>query len=85
MKTKTTEKTDSSKPVLEETYETEIEFTCPVRGLVKQKVKVKRYQGCTPAPDVDILPSKSVTDKLDMKYSGLILEDDTVVDKEDDV
>lgn len=31
-------------PNIEEVYETEITFTCPVRGLVKQKVKVKRYK-----------------------------------------
>ena len=70
------------KPVLEETYETEIECMCPVRGLVKQKVKVKRYQGCTPTPIVDIRPSSSLADKLDLKYSGLMLEDDTVEDGE---
>lgn len=71
-------------PVLESTYETEIEFTCPVRGLVKQKVKVKRYQGSQPVPVVDIRPSNSLTDKLDAKHSGLMLEDDTVDDKGDD-
>lgn len=71
-------------PVLEETYETEIEFMCPVRGLVKQKVKVKRYQGCQPTPVVDIRPNNSLADQLDIKYSGLMLEDDTVQDGESD-
>jgi len=31
-------------PNLEKIYETTITFTCPVRGLVTQKVKVKRYK-----------------------------------------
>lgn len=71
-------------PVLESTYETEIEFMCPVRGLVKQKVKVKRYQGSIPTPIVDIRPSSALTDQLDAKHSGLMLDDSTVEDKEDE-
>jgi hypothetical protein len=31
-------------PRIEEIYEEEVTFTCPVRGLVKQKVKVKRFK-----------------------------------------
>ena len=61
-----------------ETYETEIEFTCPVRGLVKQKVKVKRYQSGVEQNVINTLPSSALTDKLDAKYSGLLLGDDTV-------
>lgn len=68
-------------PVPENIYETEIEFICPVRGLVKQKVKVKRYRGSEPQPVVDIRPSNAITDQLDGKYSGLMLDDNTV-DKE---
>jgi hypothetical protein len=37
-------------PAVLETYETEIEFTCPVRGKVKQKVKVKRLAPIEAAP-----------------------------------
>lgn len=70
--------------VLLDTYETEIEFTCPVRGLVKQKVKVKRYQATDHRPVVDMLPSSSLTDQLDQKFSGLLLGDDTVDDNEKD-
>ena len=85
MKKKVIQQQQSEKePVLESTYETEIEFVCPVRGLVKQKVKVKRYQGCQPTPIVDIRPSNSLADQLDIKYSGLMLEDDTVKDVEND-
>jgi hypothetical protein len=69
---------DPKEPELSEVYETEIEFTCPVRGLVKQKVKVKRYKSVSNQPVEDILPSKNIADKLDQKYSGLILEDESV-------
>jgi hypothetical protein len=40
-KTKTTERKD---PRIQNVYETEVEFMCPVRGLVKQKVKVKKFK-----------------------------------------
>ncbi len=80
MKNKTT--TKEKTPSLEKTYETEIEFTCPVRGLVKQKVKVKKYQSAETQPVDDIRQSSAITDQLDLKYSGLILEDDTVTDGE---
>lgn len=76
MKKKTTSKPE--KPSLEKTYETEIEYMCPVRGLIKQKVKVKKYESTEPQLVDDIRLSKSVTDQLDLKYSGLILDDETV-------
>ena len=31
-------------PRIEEIYEEEITFVCPIRGLVTQKVKVKKYR-----------------------------------------
>ena len=78
MKKKVAEKPQKG-PKIESTYETEIEFMCPVRGLVKQKVKVKKYQSNEIQQVDDIkLPSSSVTDQLDVKYSGLMLDDDTV-------
>lgn len=82
MKKKTTPITTTKPekgPTVEKIYETEIEFMCPVRGLVKQKVKVKKYHSTEPLLVDDIrLPKDSVTDQLDLKYSGLMLEDDTV-------
>jgi len=39
--TKTTERKD---PRVSGVYEEEITFTCPVRGLVKQKVKVRKFK-----------------------------------------
>jgi len=78
MKNKTTIKPEK-KPVLEKTYETEIEFMCPVRGLVKQKVKVKKYQGSEFESIDEVRQSSNLTDQLDQKYSGLIpVEDDSI-------
>jgi len=61
------------------TYETEIEYVCPVRGKVKQKVTVKQL---TPAVDptstVNELLSNSITEKLDKQFSGLNLPDDSI-------
>lgn len=83
MKKKITPKQPEKGTALEKTYETEVEFMCPVRGLVKQKVKVKKYQS-TDLKQVDnVRPSSSVSDQLDLKYSGLMLDDDAVDDEED--
>ena len=70
--TKTTPKEESTPDF--EFYETEIEFTCPVRGLVKQKVKVKKFKSVSITPIADIRRSKSLADELDLKYSGLNLD-----------
>jgi hypothetical protein len=37
-------KTSPMDPNIEEIYEEEVTFHCPTRGLIKQKVKVKRYK-----------------------------------------
>jgi hypothetical protein len=64
-------------PRIEEIYEKEITFHCPVRGLVKQKVKVKRYkplaeQGAKPL----INAGTEFVDKLEEKDDGLSIYDD---------
>ena len=79
-----TKKVKKETPDLLEVYETEIEFTCPVRGLVKQKVKVKKLKSVDVQPITDIRRSKSLTDELDLKYSGLDL-DSNELDNEDDL
>ena len=66
-----------------EIYETEIEFTCPVRGLVKQKVKVKRFKSVELLPVADIRRSKSLTDELDLKFSGLNLDSNELDSEEE--
>lgn len=69
-------------PKVVNTYETEIEFDCPVRGKIKQKVKVKRYESMEPpAPAEEVLPKKSITEKLDRQFSGLIICDDSLDDE----
>jgi hypothetical protein len=65
-------------PVVSEVYETEIEYTCPVRGKVKQKVKVQRFASVEQTPAADILTGNSLADKLDVQYSGLMMEDDSL-------
>jgi len=83
MKKKTTPTKPEKGPIPEKVYETEIEFMCPVRGLVKQKVKVKKYQSTDPQlVDGIRLPKNSLTDQLDLKYSGLMLDDGTVEEEE---
>lgn len=80
MKKKTIPTPPPKESTLTDTYETEIEFKCPVRGLVKQKVTVKKYATIELKPVTDIRPSTNITDQLDVKYSGLVLVDDTVDD-----
>lgn len=70
--------TKDTGPSIVKVYEEEIEFVCPVRGKVKQKVKVKRIETVELNPVEELLPSKSLTENLDKKYSGLFLADDAV-------
>lgn len=58
----------------------EIEFTCPVRGKVKQMVKVKQYKPIDPNIVEEALTSKNLAEALDRKYSGLFITDDSIVD-----
>ena len=63
-------------PTIEEIVETEIEFMCPIRGLIKQKVKVKRLKKLS----VDYRsPIKAVQDDLDAldKETDLTLYDES--------
>jgi hypothetical protein len=82
MKKKTIQVKSENTPKLTGQYETEIEYICPVRGLVKQKVMVKKYAGIETQLAPDIRPSSSITDQLDVKFSGLILDDNTIDDNE---
>lgn len=74
----------SVNPAVVEEYETEIEYDCPVRGKVKQKVKVKRFESMEPPSVVEeILPNKSITEKLDREFSGLLIADDSLDEDEE--
>ena len=66
-----------SDPRIEDVYEKEITFNCPVRGLVTQKVKVKRYRPLgeqTQRPQIGT--SDELVNKLEEKDSGLSIYND---------
>ena len=66
------EKKPRKDPRIQEVYEEEVTFTCPVRGIVKQKVKVKRFK---PAAEHDtkhlVVSISELAEKLDEKDDGL--------------
>lgn len=69
---KTAPAANNSEKYLEEVYEKEITFTCPKRGLVKQKIKVKRLK----TPDNNnvsyVSPGEpNALDIIESKESGL--------------
>jgi hypothetical protein len=63
-------------PRIEEIYEKEITFLCPVRGLVKQKVKVKRYKPLAEQYQKPLINSANeLVNKLEEKDNGLSIYD----------
>jgi len=63
-------------PRVEEVYEKVIEFNCPVRGLVKQKVKVKRYKPLGEQYQKQLINSASeLVNKLEERDNGLSIYD----------
>ena len=58
-------------PRIEREYYTEIEFTCPVRGKVKQKVKVKRYRSILKPLDTVPVSINSGEEEIDAADSGM--------------
>ena len=62
-------------PRVEEIYEEEITFTCPVRGLVKQKVKVKRFKTFGEQTK-HLLSTSDAIDKLEEADDGLAMYSD---------
>lgn len=77
-------KQKTSTSPIEETYETEITYDCPVRGKVTQKVTVTRLKPVEKddTESREILPIKNLAVKLDSKFSGLILSDDSLEDEQ---
>jgi hypothetical protein len=72
------EKKPKKDPRIEEIYEEEVEFMCPVRGLVKQKVKIKRFK---PATELDarqrlMISINELTAKLEEADDGLSIYSD---------
>jgi hypothetical protein len=64
-------------PRIEEIYEEDVTFTCPVRGLVTQKVKVKRFK---PLPEQLVknlvVSIGELVDKLEEQDDGLSIYSD---------
>jgi hypothetical protein len=64
-------------PRIEEIYEEEVTFTCPVRGVVKQKVKIKRFKPATEQEHKHLIVSlNELTEALDEKDDGLSIYSD---------
>ena len=64
-------------PRIQEVYEEEVTFTCPVRGLVKQKVKIKRFKPATEQESKHLVVSiNELTEALDKKDDGLAIYSD---------
>ena len=64
-------------PRIEETYEEEVTFVCPMRGLVKQKIKVKRYKPLDQQDNKNsILPVDKLAEQLDSEDDGMSIYSD---------
>ena len=63
-------------PRIEEIYETTITFNCPTRGLVTQKVKVKKFKSLGEQASQGLLLGGDEIDKLEEKDNGLSMYDD---------
>lgn len=72
-------------PRIEETYEEEIQFMCPKRGLVKQKVKIKKYKTLTQYTPVNTVLSSDTLSMVEQKDDGLSMfgAEDVDLEKEE--
>lgn len=70
-------------PRIEKVYEKEVEFVCPVRGKVKQVVKIKRYKTLGESPIREVARSSDPLMDLDKLDDGLSIyaEDDLAAEK----
>ncbi len=77
-KSKVKAKTKAPKdPRIQEVFEEEIEFMCPIRGLVKQKVKVRKFKPLSSLQLQPIVAGDPLAD-IESKDDGLSIysEDD---------
>ena len=74
-KNKTASKTD---PNVEEMYETEVEYMCPIHGLQKQKVKVKKLKPVASDVVKQAVNSEDALDNVDH-------EEDELPDYDEDI
>lgn len=64
-------------PRIEEVYEEEVTFRCPTRGLIKQKVKIKRFKPLAEQESKHLIASISeLVDKLEEQDDGLSIYSD---------
>lgn len=64
-------------PRIEEVYEREVSFTCPVRGKVTQKVKIHRFKpAATNDSGKHILQTTDSIDRLEEQDDGLAIYSD---------
>lgn len=72
-----TEKKPRKDPRIEDVYEEEVTFNCPVRGQVTQKVKIKRYKPFTEQNAKHLVASiDELTSKLEEQDDGLSIYSD---------
>lgn len=60
-------------PTIEEIVEQEVEFICPVRGKIKQKVKIKRLKKLIVDNRTAIKATEDALDALDKEDDGLTI------------
>lgn len=66
-------------PNIERVYEQEIEFMCPVRGLVKQKVKVKKYKTqCTDVKGMIVDAGSAQLSNIDVSEDLDVVDDEEI-------
>lgn len=68
---KNIKKTIFPDPQVEEIIEEWVEFMCPKRGLVRQKVKVKRLKKVTHDPHRKFVGAKDIIDDLEAKEEDI--------------
>jgi hypothetical protein len=80
-KTAEPKKKEKTDPRIEEVYEEEVSFMCPVRGKVTQKVKIKRFKPLDEqGKAVTTLLGSSAIDELENKDDGLSIYRDGDLD-----
>lgn len=58
-------------PRIERIYEDWVEFVCPVRGKVRQKVKITRYKSHMQEPERHVLAGNTASEQADALDDGL--------------
>jgi hypothetical protein len=79
IKTSTKTSVPRKDPRIEKIYEKEVEFTCPVRGKIKQIVKIKKYKTTYDVVQKETVRSLDSSIDLDKIDDGLSIypEDDS--------